>query len=164
MEDFKDKRGAHKTEALFVETIQAQSRKTYTPLYSLRDYDHKGYQSAYQIYMSSIDERDAAMKLVGSMAHWRKLCSLKWFMVGRLECQFEGLLQWREDMSARDSSEAKRVILEQCKLDNVPAARALDAMAKQKKAKGSVIGKKSSSESDSNITEFLHKHGGSKDD
>jgi len=80
--------------------------------------------------MSSIDEYDAAIKLVGSMAHWRKLCALSWFLQGRTLCGFEGLIQWREDMAARDATEAKRVLLDQCKQDNVSAARALDKVAK----------------------------------
>ena len=124
----KDNRGVHRTESLFHETIQGVVRKKYEPIYSLRDYDHKGYLSAYQIYVTSIDEYDAAMKLVGSMAHWRRLCALSWFMNGRPG--FEGLHQWREDMAARDMTEAKRVMIEQCKENNVSAARGLDKVAK----------------------------------
>ena len=160
--DFKDVRGAHKTESLFIETIQTKSKKRYEPLYSLRDYDHKGYTSAYQIYMHSVDEHDAAMKLVGSMSHWRKLLSLRWFMEGRPECQFEGIQQWRLDMAARDASTAKKVILDQCEQSNVPAARALDKLSKEvlpqtKKAKTIV------SREDNNITQFLSKHELAKD-
>ena len=160
--DFKDVRGAHKTESLFIETIQPQPAKSYDPLYSLRDYDHKGYVSAYLIYMSSVDERDAAMKLVGSMSHWRKLCTLKWFMNGRPECQFEGINQWREDMAARDASTAKKVILDQCKEQNVTAARALDKMSRDATPKAPKA-KAVKSEADSNITNFLSRHEKSKD-
>ena len=155
--DFKDVRGAHKTESLFIETIQTKSKKRYTPLYSLRDYDHKGYTSAYLIYMASVDERDAAMQLVGSMSHWRKLCSLKWFMEGRPECQFEGLEQWRLDMAARDASTAKKVILDQCKEQNVTAARALDKLSKEVLPKAKKT-KATKSPEESNITNFLSRH------
>ncbi len=157
--NFKDTRGVQKTESLFIETIQPQPAKTYEPLYSLRDYDHKGYPSAYQIYMDSIDERDAAIKLVGSMAHWRKLCSLKWFMDGRLEAGFEGIDVWRSDMAARDATEAKRVLLMQCKDDNVPAARALDALSVKAKKAVPKRAKKVSS-SDSTVTDFLKQQQG----
>jgi len=154
--DLKDKRGVQRTESLFHETIQPPVRQKYDPVYSLRDYDHKGYPSAYQIYMSSIDEHEAALKLVGSLSHWRKLTVLKWFLEGRPECQFEGLLQWRVDMKARDASAAKQVLQEQVKEKNITAARALLAESKTKialdtKAKSSVIA------GDSNVTDFLKK-------
>lgn len=153
--EFKDKRGAHKTESLFLETIQPHVAKNYKPLYSLRDYNNKGYPSAYNIYMDSVDERDAAIQLVGSMAHWRKLCTLRWFIEGRPECQFEGLLQWREDMKDRDASEARRVLIRQMKEDNVTAAKAVLAESKSKR----ITSKKKvkTTESDSNVTNFLHK-------
>ena len=149
--------GAHRTESLFNEVIQAVTRAKLKPIYSLRDYDYKGYPSAYQIYITSIDEREAALKLVGSLSHWRKLCKLRWFMNGKPECQFEGLAQWREDMAARDATEAKRVIIEQCRENNVPAARALNQMA-DKVPKSVTKPKLQKSSADSNITDFLSKH------
>lgn len=156
LSEMRSANGSHRTESLFNEVIQPPSRKSLEPLYSLRDYDYKGYPSAYQIYMNSIDEREAALKLVGSLSHWRKLCALKWFMNGRPECQFEGLAQWREDMAARDATEAKRVILAQCREDNVPAARALDKMSKEvPKTKKTVKSKKDTD--DSNVEDFLKK-------
>lgn len=155
--EFKDRRGVSKTESLFHETIQPSIRKNYTPIYSLRDYDNKGYPSAYNIYMESIDERDAALKLVGSMSHWRKLCSLNWFMEGRTEVQFEGLNQWRLDMAARDATEARRVLQEQMKDNNVTAARAVLAETKKVKHVVSAKSKSSTSDTDSNITDFLAK-------
>ena len=142
MKSLKDKRGAHRTESLFVETIQPHVARKYEPIYSLRDYDHKGYPSAYNVYMNAVDERDAALQLVGSMAHWRKLCKLKWFVEGRLEYQFEGLNQWRLDMKDRDASDAKKIIMEQTKEGNVTAAKALLAEAKgdkPKKTKGKLV-------------------------
>ena len=161
--DFKDRRGVSKTESLFHETIQPNVRKNYTPIYSLRDYDNKGFPSAYNIYMTSIDERDAALKLVGSMSHWRKLCSLNWFMVGRTEVQFEGLIQWRLDMAARDATEARRVLQDQMKDNNVTAARAVLAETKKVKPSASAKSKSSTSDSDSNITNFLDKFDKNKD-
>lgn len=159
MGDLKCQRGAHKTEALFIDTIQPASAKKYTPIYSLRDYDHKGYPSAYQIYMNSIDENDAALKLVGSLAHWRKLLSLAWFMNGRRDRQFEGILVWREDMAARDQTEAKRVILDNCAYGNVPAARALEQLTRGKKVKGKVE-QVTDKSGDGNVTDFLKKFQG----
>lgn len=132
----RDGRSVQKTEILFVEFITPAARKSgYEPMYSLRDYENKGYPSVYQIYMNSIDERDAAMKIVGSMMHWRKLCSLQWFMNGRPNTGFEGIAQWRKDMEERDNTEAKRVLLEQCSENNVTAAKALNDISKQSKKK-----------------------------
>lgn len=155
MKTFKDKRGAHRTESLFVETIQPEIAKNYTPVYSLRDYDNKGYPSAYNIFMSAIDERDAALKLVGSMAHWRKLCSLKWFIEGRPICQFEGLKQWRQDMKDRDATEAKRVLQSQMLDNNVTAAKAVLAESKTTAKNSTKSIRKTKPLEDDNVTQFL---------
>jgi hypothetical protein len=106
--EFKDVRSVYKTESLFCETISPQSKKSYKPLYTLKDVPHRGLPSTYAIYIDSVDEYDAAMRIVGSMAHWNKLCSLKWFMEGR-EGIFRGVDQWREEMKARDKSTDRRL-------------------------------------------------------
>lgn len=129
MEVLRDNRGAQRTGSLFIEVIQPSSVGKYEPLYSLKNYDSRGLPSAYLIYMSAVDETDAALKLVGSLAHWRKLCGLKWFMNGLPNHGFDGLASWRRDMSDRDRSEAKRVLLEQCREGSVTAARALKNVA-----------------------------------
>lgn len=154
-----DARGIPRTESLFIEVIQPGSREKYTPLYSLKEYENKGYTSAYQVYISSIDETDAAMKLVGSMNHWRKLCKLKWFINGRPEHGFAGLASWREDMASRDQSIAKEVLLQQCAEGNVTAARALDKMAKeQEKTASSKTTKRASvKEEDQTIVDLVNR-------
>lgn len=141
MSQFKDSRGAHRTESLFIEVISPESAKKYTPIYSLRDYDNKGYPSAYNIFMAATDEHEAAKKLVGSLAHWRKLCRLKWFMEGRELAQFEGLRVWREDMLARDASTAKAILIEETEEGNVTAAKALYSLENEnkKKQKGKIF-------------------------
>lgn len=121
--------GIQITEALFEETIQPGSREKFDPLYSLKEYENRGKPSAYQVYINSVDETEAALKLVSSLAHWRKLCSLRWFMEGRPEIGFEGLSQWRQDMAARDALEAKKVILRLSDDGNLNAAKALDKLA-----------------------------------
>lgn len=120
-----DSRQARKTETLFAESISYNSKQKYTPLYTLREQEKDGLPSAYQIYMHSVDETDAALKLVGSLSHWRRLCGLKWFMEGAQEMGHEGLLQWREDMRARDATTAKSQLLDQAATGNVAAARKL---------------------------------------
>lgn len=160
MEKLIDVRGAMRTESLFIEVIQAVSKAKYEPIYSLKCKDSRGYPSAYQIYMASIDETDAALKLVGNLAHWRKLCRLNWFLKGKIEHGFEGIESWRKDMSDRDRSEAKRVILTECKENNVTAARALDKMAidSAKRIPKSTRGTGKASQEDSTIVELIGRH------
>ena len=123
--EFLDKRGALKTELLFEETIVTARRETYTPLYTLRENEHKGYPSAYKIYMSSVDEYEAAHKMLGSQRHWRRLCGLSWFMNGIPERGFEGVNSWRKDMLMRDQSLAKRQLKDAAESGVTSAQRAL---------------------------------------
>lgn len=81
--------------------------------------------SAYQVYMASVDEYAAAIKLVGSLRHWRKLTTCKWFVEGEKIKSFEGLNQWREDMAARDSLTAKQALITRTRTGDTGAARAL---------------------------------------
>lgn len=125
MENMIDNRGALKTELLFEETIVNARRDTYTPVYTLREHDHKGYPSAYKIYMSSVDEYEAAERLLGSQRHWRRLCGLQWFMNGIPERGFEGIESWRKDMLARDKSLAKRQLKDAAEAGVPTAMRAM---------------------------------------
>lgn len=113
---------------LFLETTDNPDK--YAPMYSLRDHDGNGLPSAYLIYMTSVDEYDAATKLVGSMRHWRKLLDATWFMEGNPKKGFEGLLQWRQDMQERDASAGKRSLMSQAKKGDTSAARKMIDMAK----------------------------------
>jgi len=115
------------TEGLFYETQQMKG-KLDNPVYTLQDRDRGATPSAYLIYMSSVDEYEAANKLVGSQRHWRKLCSLKWFMSGRSDVGFDGLHQWRLDMEARDQSKAKMELLFAASDGNVAAMKAIHSM------------------------------------
>lgn len=125
--------GVQLTEALFEETCTSARTKdpSFQALYSLKEYPTTNTLSAYQIYIHSVDETEAALKLVGSLSHWKKLCNLKWFLTGRRDVGFEGLLQWRQDMWERDRSSAKKVLMKLASEGNVTAARALDKMANE---------------------------------
>ena len=132
--DLRDVRGHPRTKALFIDHKPDTSlNETY---YTLREYEREGYPSAYIIYMTSIDESEAAMKLVGSMAHWEKLCKTKWFMEGYSPIGHRGIESWRRDMAARDETSAKRSLIQEAEMGNVTAAKALHqyaaAAAKQK--------------------------------
>jgi len=82
-----DSRGHRRTGSLFAETTQD---KNMSPVLSLRDYD-SALPSCYQLFMASADEYDAALRIVGSMAHWRKLMNCSWFMTGDPDKNFQGL-------------------------------------------------------------------------
>lgn len=138
-----DSLGRYKTKGLFAEGItRDQILKGVVPLYTMRDKEKKFYAadgsvhvlpSAYQIYMHSVDETEAALKLVGSLKHWRTLVRqhpdgsylCKWFMHPYDEKGCDGLLQWREDMRARDSMMAKRSLMKLAEEGNVAAAKAV---------------------------------------
>ena len=85
--------------------------------------DGKLYRSLYKLYMESVDEHEAALRFVGDLGHWRKLCSLSWFLDGAPHFSWEGLKQMREDMAARDKSLAKRQLLEAAQEGNVTAMK-----------------------------------------
>ena len=158
--DLRASNGVQLTEALFEEVIQPASRKKFIPLYSLKEYENKGKPSAYQIYIHSVDETDAALKLVGSMSHWRKLCSLEWFIKGRPEAGFDGLAKWRMDMAARDRMSAKKALMIEAEGGNVSAARALDKMASDDlKNATKAAPKKTKSDVDDGL-EFLYEYRG----
>lgn len=124
-----DSRGVRMTQMLFVDV---NLNKKATPIYTMRDHDYKGCISAYQIYMHAVDEYEAALKLVGSIDHWDKLCGLKWFMEGDPARSFTGVIQWREDMKRRDSMLAKRVLMYNARTGkDTSAARALLQMHKE---------------------------------
>lgn len=121
-----DARGARRTETLFLESITTRAIDSgYSPLYTLREHEKDGLPSAYQIYVNSVDEADAAMKLVGSMHHWRRLVGLKWFFEGNPAIGHEGLVRWREDMLSRDATRCKQQLMYAAEEGKVQAVVAL---------------------------------------
>jgi hypothetical protein len=79
----------------------------------------------YQIYMECVDEYEAAMRLVGTMFHWEKLCAASWFMDGDEDKGTRGLKAWREDMRRRDESKARALLLKKAEEGDTSAARAV---------------------------------------
>lgn len=126
-----DSRGHRRTASLFVEVTQDSNLP---PVYTMKDHSSDpALISAYAVYMSSIDEYEAAMRLTGSMVHWRKLCQAKWFMDGDMELGFTGLNDWRKDMAMRDRSKATRTINDQLGDGDLRAANLLLDIAAGKK-------------------------------
>lgn len=120
------------TQGLFVEFGDQES--PYTLKNADVQRDGKTYVSLSNVYMESTDEYEAAMRLVGSMKHWRKMCALKWFQDGWEEHGFDGLQALREDMASRDKSLAKAELLKAAASGNVSAMKILYDSTAPKKA------------------------------
>ena len=133
--------GTFSTTKIFYENIRDNLDYKDKVLYTLKDKEFNGLPSAYQIYMHSVDETDAALKLVGSLVNWRRFTDTKWFMEGPApnDIMFPGLKQWREDMRARDYSIAKSALLLKAKEGDTSAAKKLMDEFKLKKSVGRPI-------------------------
>ena len=132
MSKYKAANGIQLTQGLFLEHGNQDAP------YTLRDYDieknGKTYKSIAEIYRNSIDEYDAAMKIVESWAHWQKLLGLGWFVSGLETTQgyrFTGLVDWRLEMQMRDESRSKQQLQELAETGNVSASRYLNEMSRK---------------------------------
>jgi len=64
-----------------------------------------GLPSAYQIYMASDSEYEAAMKLVGSWNHWQRLLKCPPFLNGPEDAfSWTGLNDWRREKEIKDKA------------------------------------------------------------
>lgn len=122
--------GIMKTEGLFLEAaskIEAMAnRLPPEPVYTLKDYDHKGYPSMYLIYMDSATEYEAAMRLLGSWRHWNKLVKAPFFK--------PYIEEWREERKHREDAIARTALLESIVDGNVSAAKTILDEGKRKGA------------------------------
>lgn len=134
--------GRFLTKALFWETSNVKDRGRYPPKYTLKEEEHTDscgntYKSAYKIYMESVDEYDAAERILGSQAHWDLLCTCKWFMDGVSvgdKVTTMGLKTWREHKQRKTESLAKKKLVEAAEEGNITAARILYGEAPKQKA------------------------------
>lgn len=132
MKEFLDSMNRPRTSSLFLETVKWESKKAgYEPVYTLRPYEYKGLPSAYQIYMNSANEYEAAVNLVGNTRHWNKLSALNWFLEGNENGGWDGLRQWRLDKMAKDEAEALNLLRINAEKGNVSAQKALLDAAKK---------------------------------
>jgi len=99
----KDNIGRYRTNIFY--EFNKTRHEDYPPLYTMREDEWKGLPSAYRIYMESDSEYEAAMKLVGSWAHWQRLLKCKPFINGGEELGiWMGLDQWREEKAIQDKA------------------------------------------------------------
>jgi len=120
----KDVGGRYRTNIFY--EFNKSRHEDYPPLYTMREDEWKGLPSAYRIYMTSDSEYEAAMKLVGSWAHWQRLLKCKPFMNGGEEIGiWMGLEQWREEKAIQDQAMAYNQLKTSAAGGNVAAQKLL---------------------------------------
>ena len=160
--------GKFLTKALFFETSTPPMREKYPPVYTLKENAHTvdgvTYPSAYQIYMDSIDEYDAAQRLLDSSVHWDALTKCTWFMNGVHNADTKltmGLLDWRDHKKRKEISNAKAQLLIAAEGGNVTAQRTL--YGTPPKTRGRKVkapeGLGADTDLDSNVKDFLDAQG-----
>lgn len=117
---------------MFLELSTPLTRKNHPPIFTLKPRPHGGLPSAYEVYMTSIDEYDAATKLVPHMKAWDALLKTTWWVDGCPQHNFEGIAEWRRHMKARDVSQAKQALQEKVLSGDVTAAKAILAESRVK--------------------------------
>lgn len=125
-----------RTDSLFVERIAQRHRDAgFKPVYSIAERGEKqGCKNLYDIFISSVDEYDFAIKAFGSKHHLDKLKNIKWFMESWRGCpSFRGYSAWLEDMDERDASIGKKVLIEKAREGDTSAAKKLIDMSKPAK-------------------------------
>lgn len=122
-------RGNWAGQSMFLEFPQ-HGKNEYPTLWTVKDFEVNGHPSAYKVYMESVDEYDAGIKIAGSILNWQVLARESgWFYK-------EHLSEWREHMAMRDASLAKKKIIENTKQGQTTAANSLKAWDKQTKKAG----------------------------
>ncbi len=97
-----------------------------TPIYTLKEHDWKGCKSMYKIYVSCSSEYEAAIKILGSWSHWKKLCKCTWFK--------PYLEDWKEEVLIREAAIGKATLIEAAEDGNVTAAKELVNQLNKKSA------------------------------
>ena len=113
----RDNRGRYLLKALFVENIESLT-EDYPGAYTLKEDDNyeKNVRSARKIYLEQEDvtEYKAAIALLGSWRHWKRLCECSWFQ--------SHLKEWREELEVIVRSKAIRNLQNQSTTDKGAAA------------------------------------------
>lgn len=127
------------TRALFFETSDPDKRDKYPPKWTLKreDYQPEGFDkalpSAYQAYMNSNSEFEAAMTICGDLHEWEILCRTKWFMKGHIKpaiCHI-GLETWREHKRLKDIDEQIKNLKVKADAGDTAAAKAIIQLLKE---------------------------------
>lgn len=123
------------TKGLFIDSCPKDKVQEYKPKWTLRleDYEQDGvvYKSAYQLYMNSSTEFEAAMILMdGLYEKWKKLQNVKWFLNGRDSTApaHIGLEAWREHKQLQDYTRQIKNLEEKAANGDTNAAKAVIAL------------------------------------
>lgn len=119
------------TKGLFYEHRHQTTVKDKAP-YTLRNMDFTDaaghlYRSMYMVYMQCDSEYEAAIELLGSYPHWKKLKRCSWFG--------DFVSAWEEERNIRDEAIARSILIRLAECGNVTAARTVFANVKDAKGK-----------------------------
>ena len=96
------------------------------PVYTILPEDNE-LPSAHKIFMESMNEYDAAMKLVPSWEYWKNML--------RTSVRIAKLIdEWREEKLLKDQAAARQMLWDQAKKGNVSAQRILYESKKEEAA------------------------------
>ena len=151
--------GNYTKKLAFWELSSPANRIKHPPIFTLKQAEFKGLPSAYQVYMESIDEYDAASKLVPNMKIWDDMTKPSgWFFKGDMTRSHQGLEVWREHKRAKDASEMKGLLKKKAKGGDTTAAKALLQETKTKAPVGRKTNTKTAkTPTDSRVLEFKRK-------
>lgn len=99
---FKNATGNFLLQGLFYETTLSDKSSV---VYTLKDAEHQGYPSLYQLYMEEGDPTEYlfANKYLSGWAHWERLCECTWFQ--------EYVLRWRKELELALRAKALKNIM-----------------------------------------------------
>lgn len=100
---------------LFFEQVNSDKA---TVLYTLKDSEHEGFPSFYQLYMTLDDptEWEVSQNLVDGWDHWEALCACTWFK--------PYLERWRKELELRMKSKALKRIRTEASINSKEALAA----------------------------------------
>jgi len=115
------------TKQLFLERLSPADRDKFKPPFTMYEHDVEKcgvtYKSMYQLYLAAVDEFGFASDHLGGMQAWNQLLNTQWFVEGYRS--HRGIEAWREDVRARDASNAKKVLMLAASEGDVSAAKKL---------------------------------------
>ena len=122
------KNGKFYTNALFWQTKHLATEGSVQPIYTLKEFEHDGMASAYQIYMAEASDYDGGRALVGSYKHWKVLKEAP-----ELKDTFA---EWEEERLIREAANAKKTLIVEAADGNVTAAKELYGQIKTRHGRG----------------------------
>lgn len=116
------------------------------PVYTIEEEDND-LPSAHKVYMESMNEYEAAMKLVPSWAFWKQML--------RQSVKVRRMLdEWREEKLMKDQAKAKRMLWEQAENGNIQAQRLLfESKKEEAQLRQSERGNRARSEKEKDVLE-----------